>query len=159
MVRRRAETFEPVTMGHIRGRRLPRPARPMHSGRCYHSATMNADWLSDETPVRSLCRRMVCTKCALTDRIYPRRGALHYTLPRGCAKLAHNFVLPHTGRSMIAPPPRRPPSKRRFPGHRLLERQPPVPGEAESHSPVKVADPRKKRHVSQLAMTDGPQPK
>ena len=67
--------------------------------------------------------------------------------------------LPHTGRSMIAPQPRRPPSKRRFPGHRLLERQPPVPGEAESHSPVKVADPRKKRHVSQLAMTDGPQPK
>jgi hypothetical protein len=26
---------------------------------------MNADWLSDDTPVRSLCRLMVCTKCGL----------------------------------------------------------------------------------------------
>jgi hypothetical protein len=35
------------------------------SGRCYHSATINGDWLSDETPVRSLCSRMVCTRCGI----------------------------------------------------------------------------------------------
>jgi hypothetical protein len=34
-------------------------------GRCHHSATMNADWLPDEMPVRSLCRRMVCTRCGM----------------------------------------------------------------------------------------------
>jgi hypothetical protein len=26
---------------------------------------MNADHLPDETPVRSLCRRLVCTKCGM----------------------------------------------------------------------------------------------
>jgi hypothetical protein len=35
------------------------------SGRCHHSATLNADWLLDETPVRSLCPRTVCTRCGL----------------------------------------------------------------------------------------------
>jgi hypothetical protein len=34
-----------------------------NTGRCHHNATTNADWLPDETPVRSLCRRMVCTRC------------------------------------------------------------------------------------------------
>ena len=29
----------------------------------YASATMNADWLPDDAPVRSLCGRMVCTRC------------------------------------------------------------------------------------------------
>jgi hypothetical protein len=63
MVRRKAETSEPVTMGHIRGH----GCRDVYcnSGRRHHSATMNADWLSDETPVRSLCGRMVCTKCGM----------------------------------------------------------------------------------------------
>src|SRR6266446_3829007 len=28
-------------------------------------APSNADWLPDETPVRSLCPRMVCTACGL----------------------------------------------------------------------------------------------
>jgi hypothetical protein len=65
MVRRKAETFEPVTMGHIRGHGCRDLLVYCNSGRCHHSATMNADWLSDETPVRSLCRRMVCTKCGM----------------------------------------------------------------------------------------------
>src|SRR5436305_14425786 len=30
---------------------------------CHHSAVMRADWLPDETPVRSLCSRLVCTRC------------------------------------------------------------------------------------------------
>ena len=65
MVRRKAETFEPVTMGHIRGHGCRDLLVYCNSGRCHHSATMNADWLADETPVRSLCRRMVCTKCGM----------------------------------------------------------------------------------------------
>src|SRR6202048_1096320 len=65
MVRRKAETFKPVTMGHIRGHGCRDLLVYCNSGRCHHSATMNADWLSDETPVRSLCRRMVCTKCGM----------------------------------------------------------------------------------------------
>src|SRR6202022_1095133 len=60
MVRRKAETFEPVTMGHIRGHGCRDLLVYCNSGRSHHSATMNADWLSDETPVGSLCRRMVC---------------------------------------------------------------------------------------------------
>jgi hypothetical protein len=45
--------------------RLPGAARYCNSGRCHHSAGMNADWLPDVTPVRSLCRRMVCTQCRM----------------------------------------------------------------------------------------------
>jgi hypothetical protein len=33
--------------------------------RCHHSAVFNADWLPDETPMRSLCPRMVGTQCGL----------------------------------------------------------------------------------------------
>jgi hypothetical protein len=65
MVRRKAETFEPVTMGHIRGHGCRDLLVYCNSGRCHHSATMNADWLPDETLVRSLCRRMVCTRCGM----------------------------------------------------------------------------------------------
>jgi len=50
MVRRKAETFEPVTMGDIRGHGCRGLLVYCNSGRCHHSATMNADWLSDETP-------------------------------------------------------------------------------------------------------------
>ena len=52
--RRRAETFEPVTMAHIRSRGCRDLLVYCSSGRCHHSATMNADWLPDETSVRSL---------------------------------------------------------------------------------------------------------
>ena len=30
-----------------------------------HSATLNADWLPGDTPLRALCPRMVCTACGL----------------------------------------------------------------------------------------------
>jgi hypothetical protein len=59
MVPRKSETFEPVTLGHIRGHGYRDLLIYCGSGRCHHSTTMNADWLPDETPVRSL--RMVCT--------------------------------------------------------------------------------------------------
>ena len=62
---RHHETFEPVTLGHIRGHGCRDLLVYSASGWCNHSATMNADWLPDETPVRSLCGRMVCTACGL----------------------------------------------------------------------------------------------
>ena len=65
MVPRKSETFEPVTLGHIRSHGCRDLLVYCDSGRCHHSALMNADWLSDETPVRSLCPRMVCTRCGM----------------------------------------------------------------------------------------------
>ena len=56
----RAERFEPVTLAHIRSHGCRDLLIYCDSGRYHHSATMNADWLPDEPPVRSLCR-MVCT--------------------------------------------------------------------------------------------------
>jgi hypothetical protein len=32
---------------------------------CNHSATLNADWLPDDTVLLTLDPRMVCTKCGL----------------------------------------------------------------------------------------------
>jgi hypothetical protein len=62
---RRRETFQPVTMGHIRFHGCRDLLVYCDSGWCHHSAGMNADWLADDTPVRSLCARMVCTACGL----------------------------------------------------------------------------------------------
>jgi hypothetical protein len=62
---RKVERFEPVTLGHIRG-----------------SATMNADWLPDETPVRSLCLRMVCTRCGLIGADVRPDWSPHVNKPR-----------------------------------------------------------------------------
>jgi hypothetical protein len=59
MAVRKPETFPPVTMGHIRGHGCRDLLVYCDSGRCHHSATMNADWLPDGMPVRSLCRRIV----------------------------------------------------------------------------------------------------
>jgi hypothetical protein len=61
-LRRKTETFEPVTVGHIRSHGCRDLLAYCNSGRCRHSATMNGGRLSDETPVCSLCLRMVCTK-------------------------------------------------------------------------------------------------
>jgi hypothetical protein len=54
-IKRQQETFAPVTMGHIRS----------HGCRDHHSATLNGNWLPDDTAVRSLCSRMVCTRCGM----------------------------------------------------------------------------------------------
>jgi hypothetical protein len=53
MVIGRNETFPPLTMGHIRGHGCRDLLVYCGSGRCHHSATMNADWLPDKLPVRS----------------------------------------------------------------------------------------------------------
>jgi len=63
MVIRKKETFEPVTLGHIRSHGCRNLLVYCDSGRCHHSATMNADHLPDDTIVRTLGPKMVCTKC------------------------------------------------------------------------------------------------
>jgi hypothetical protein len=65
MALRKNATFPPVTLGHIRGHGCRELLVYCNSGRRHHSAGMNADWLPDVTPVRSLCRRMVCTQCGM----------------------------------------------------------------------------------------------
>src|SRR5208337_1416658 len=49
---RKAEPFEPVTLGHIRSHGCKDLLIYCDSGRCHHSATMNADHLTDDTRVR-----------------------------------------------------------------------------------------------------------
>jgi hypothetical protein len=65
MPAQRAETIEPVTLAHIRSHGCRDLLVYCGSGRCHHIVTMNADWLPDETSVRSLCARMVCTRCGM----------------------------------------------------------------------------------------------
>lgn len=60
----RAEDL-PVTLGHIRGHGCRDVLVYCESAWCRHSAVMNVDALSDDTPVRSLGARMVCTRCGL----------------------------------------------------------------------------------------------
>jgi len=62
---RRNETFPPVTIGHIRGHGCRDLLIYCGSINCNHSATMNGDWLAEDVHVRSLCQRMVCTKCGM----------------------------------------------------------------------------------------------
>jgi hypothetical protein len=62
---RTSKTFTPVTMGHIRGHGCRDLLVYCASPWCNHSATINADWLPDNVPVRSLCSCMVCARCGL----------------------------------------------------------------------------------------------
>ena len=63
MVRRKAETFEPVTMDRIRDHGCRDLLVYCNSGRCHHSATMNGDHLADDAVIRALGPKMVCTHC------------------------------------------------------------------------------------------------
>ena len=58
-------TFPPVTLDHLRSHGCRDLLVYCESIWCNHSAILNADWLPDETPVPSLCSRMVCTACGL----------------------------------------------------------------------------------------------
>jgi hypothetical protein len=62
---RGSETFPPVTLGHIRSHGCRDLLVYCGSINCNHSVTMNADWLADDVPVRSLCSRMVCIECGM----------------------------------------------------------------------------------------------
>jgi hypothetical protein len=55
MTPRRRETFPPVTLGHIRGHGCRDLLVYCECAWCNHSAVINADWLRDEMPLRSLC--------------------------------------------------------------------------------------------------------
>jgi hypothetical protein len=59
------EKFVAVTLGHIRGHGCRHVLVYCESMWCRHSAVMNVDALPDDTPVRSLCPHMVCTRCGL----------------------------------------------------------------------------------------------
>jgi hypothetical protein len=63
MAVRRIEKFEPVTLGHIRSYACRDLLIYCGSINCSHSATMNADRMPDETAVRALGPKMVCTRC------------------------------------------------------------------------------------------------
>jgi hypothetical protein len=63
--KRKAEIFDPVTMGHIRGHGVTRLLVYCESLWCNHSATIEADWPPDDTILRPLGRRMICTACGL----------------------------------------------------------------------------------------------
>ena len=58
MTPRQRETFPPVTLAHIRGHGCCDLLVYCNSVWCNHTAVINADWLSDETPVRSLADGM-----------------------------------------------------------------------------------------------------
>jgi hypothetical protein len=55
----------PVTLGHIRSHGVRRLLIYCSSGRCHHSATVNADRWPDETALRDLCPKAVCTRCGM----------------------------------------------------------------------------------------------
>jgi len=63
MAARKIETLPAGDHGHIRGHGCRDLLVYCGSGRCHHSANISGDWLPDDVPVRSLCRRMVCTRC------------------------------------------------------------------------------------------------
>ena len=65
MVIRKRETIAPITLGHIRSHGCRELLVYCASGRCHHSSTINANWLADDIPVRSLCGRRVCTRCGM----------------------------------------------------------------------------------------------
>ena len=63
MALRAVEKFEPATLGHIRSHGCRDILIYCGSIDCSHSATMNTDHLPDETVIRALGPKMVCTKC------------------------------------------------------------------------------------------------
>jgi hypothetical protein len=56
----------PVTLGHMRAQGVPRLLIYCSGGLyCHHSATVGADRWPDETAVRDLCPKAVCTRCGI----------------------------------------------------------------------------------------------
>jgi hypothetical protein len=64
MALRTIEKVKPVTLGHIRSYGCRDLLIYCGSINCSHSATMSADRMPDETAIRALGPKMVCTKCA-----------------------------------------------------------------------------------------------
>ena len=103
MTPHRTETFPPVTLAHIRGHGCRDLLVYCESTWCNHSATMNAHWLPDETPIRSLGARMVCTACGLVGADVRPDWSPHTNKPRpGSQSLPRNprFVTRQSGQSL-----------------------------------------------------------
>jgi hypothetical protein len=66
--RRERHQGPPVTLGHIRSHGVRRLLIYCSSGLyCHHSGTVEVDRWPDETAVRKLCPKAVCTKCGMID--------------------------------------------------------------------------------------------
>jgi hypothetical protein len=65
MPARQRQTFEPVTLGHIRRLGCRDLLVYCHALGCHHSARINGDRFVDEVAIRPLGARMVCTRCGL----------------------------------------------------------------------------------------------
>ena len=98
MAVRKRETFEPVTLGHIRRHGCRDILIYCGSIHCSHSATMNADHWPDDTVVRTLGPKMICTKCghpptcgrigrrtSITRQSGPRKDGRQFHLVAACA--------------------------------------------------------------------------
>jgi hypothetical protein len=57
------ETFQAVTLGHIRSHGCRVLLVYCGSIHCSHQTKMSADHLPDETPLKSLGARMTCARC------------------------------------------------------------------------------------------------
>ena len=57
------QIFLPVTLGHIRGHGCRDLLVYCNSITCNHGAVVNADRLPDQTAIRPLGARMVCSRC------------------------------------------------------------------------------------------------
>jgi hypothetical protein len=82
MAGQKRETFDLVTLGHIRSHGCRDLLVYCISGRWHHRASLNGDWLPDEMPVRPLCARMVCTRCGMIDADVRPDWSLHVNKKR-----------------------------------------------------------------------------
>jgi len=62
---RRQRPIDSVTLGDIRQLGCRDLLIYCEAAYCHHRATLNADWLPDDTVIRSARPRMVCTACGL----------------------------------------------------------------------------------------------
>jgi ribosomal protein S27AE len=63
MALRKLETPESVSLGHIRSHGCRDLLVYCNSINCSHGVTMNANHMPDDTLIRLLGSRMVCTRC------------------------------------------------------------------------------------------------
>jgi hypothetical protein len=66
--KRRPDAYRgsPVTLGHMRAHGCRRLLIYCSAGlHCHHSATVDGDRWPDETAVRDLCPKAVCTRCGI----------------------------------------------------------------------------------------------
>jgi hypothetical protein len=55
----------PVTLGHLRSHGCRRLLIYCSTGLCHHSAVVDADRGPDDTALRDLCPKAVCTNCGM----------------------------------------------------------------------------------------------